>query len=71
MRDNHYLTGDFKGGLVVVFFKSHPLLTYKTDALAKWNRITEPDGHPFEHFGVPSVFKFASGSLRGCDFSCC
>ena len=46
---------------MVVFLKSHPLLADKTDALAKWNRITEPDGQHFEDFAYASAFKFALG----------
>ena len=42
------LTGDFKGGLMIVLLKGHPLLTNKTHTLAKWNRIAKPD---FEDFG--------------------
>ena len=42
------LTGDFKGGLMIILLKGHPLLTDKTDTLPKWNWIAEPD---FEDFG--------------------
>ena len=42
------LTDDFKGGLMIVLLKGHPLLTNKTHTLAKWNRIAKPD---FEDFG--------------------